>query len=420
MANNFQDLGISGKLEDILRNNGIRKPTPIQEEAIPQLLKGNDVIAQAQTGTGKTLAFMLPIMENIEEDNPNIQALIITPTRELAIQITNEVKKLITNNELSILAAYGGQDVEGQLKKLKRGVNIVIGTPGRLLDHIRRKSIDLGRLKYLVLDEADEMLNMGFLNDIEDILYSTPKSRQTMLFSATMPKQLRNLATKYMNRPVQIQVQGENITLDEIEQIVIETTDRRKQDDLCHILDKERPFMAIIFCRTKRRVKALNNDLRIRGYNSDEIHGDLSQAKRERVIKDFRDMKLQYLVATDVAARGLDIEGITHVFNYDIPEDAESYIHRIGRTGRAGQKGKAFTFVTSKDQYGLIAIEKKIKMSLETRNTTVGQRNHKKQKDNERKQKDYKNNNYKKSRNNKGKKDGEKSFKRNNKKGKRR
>ncbi|OZV12685.1 DEAD/DEAH box helicase [Tissierella sp. P1] len=367
MTNNFKILGISKELEKVLERDGITRPTPIQEQAIPQLLKGKDVIAQAHTGTGKTFAFMLPIMETIDITKPCIQALIIAPTRELAIQITNEAKKLTQAKNISILAVYGGQDVERQLRKLNKGVNIVIGTPGRLLDHMRRKSIDLGQVKMIVLDEADEMLNMGFLKDVEEIIYKTSKTRQTMLFSATMPKQLRSLAVRYMKEPVQIQIQSEKVTLDEIKQVVIETTDRGKQDALCSVIDEERPFMAIIFCRTKRRVKALNSDLRNRGYNSDEIHGDISQAKREKVINSFRDMKLQLLVATDVAARGLDIEGITHIFNYDIPEDAESYIHRIGRTGRAGETGKAFTFVTPRDQQDLIAIENKIRMNLKKR-----------------------------------------------------
>ena len=372
MTINFQTIGISRELENILEESRITEPTPIQEQAIPELLKGKDVIAQAQTGTGKTLAFMLPIMETIDASQPYIQALIITPTRELAIQITNEAKKLIPVKDINILAVYGGQDVEKQLKKLKRGVNIVIGTPGRLLDHIRRRSIDLSQLKMLVLDEADEMLNMGFLKDIENIIHETPKNRQTMLFSATMPNELRSLATRYMKEPVQIQIQGSNVTLDEIKQVVIETTDRGKQDALCKVIDEQRPFMAIIFCRTKRRVKTLNNDLRARGYNSDEIHGDLSQAKREKVMKSFRNMKIQLLIATDVAARGLDIEGITHIFNYDIPEDAESYIHRIGRTGRAGETGTAVTFVAPKDREALNTIEKNIRMSLKTRKIVIG------------------------------------------------
>lgn len=374
MTNKFQDIGISSDLENTLKKNRITEPTSVQEQAIPQILAGKDVIAQAHTGTGKTFAFMLPIMETIDSEKAFIQALIITPTRELAIQITNEANKLIGNKDINILAAYGGQDVERQLRKLKRGVHIVIGTPGRLLDHIRRGSIDLGQLKMLVLDEADEMLNMGFLNDIEDIIYKIPKQRQTMMFSATIPGQLHSLAKRYMKNPVQIKVQGENITLDQIKQLVIETTDREKQDALLKVIDEQRPFMAIIFCRTKRRVKDLNKSLREKGYNSDEIHGDLSQAKRERVMKSFRKMEIQLLVATDVAARGLDIDGVTHIFNYDIPEDVESYIHRIGRTGRAGEKGLAITFATPKDQQALLAIERKIQKTLSSKDFTKGGR----------------------------------------------
>ncbi|MCG4585757.1 DEAD/DEAH box helicase, partial [Anaerosalibacter bizertensis] len=272
-----------------------------------------------------------------------------------------------------------------QLRKLKRGIHIVIGTPGRLLDHIRRKSIDLSKLKMLVLDEADEMLNMGFLKDIESIIRETPKTRQTMLFSATMPKGLRSLATRYMREPSQVQIQGEKITLDEIKQIVVETTDRKKQDALCQVIDEERPFMAIIFCRTKRRVKTLNNALKQRGYNSDEIHGDLNQAKREKAMRAFRNAETQFLVATDVAARGLDIEGITHIFNYDIPEDAESYIHRIGRTGRAGKTGMAVTFIAPKDRQGLETIERKIRMTLKRKKIETEKR----KKDNNPKNKSY-------------------------------
>ena len=370
MANDFKSIGINSELENLLKKSGIIIPTPIQEQAIPQLLQGKDMIAQAYTGTGKTFAFMLPIMQNIDTSKPYIQSLIITPTRELAIQITEEAKKLAVIKDITILAAYGGQDVERQLKKLNNGVHMVIGTPGRILDHIRRGSLDLGHLSTLVLDEADEMLNMGFLADIEDIMYKTPKRRQTMLFSATMPGQLRDLATKYMKDPVQIQIQGENVTLDEIKQVVIETTDRGKLDALCNIIDQQHPFMAIIFCRTKTRVKSLNWDLRTRGYNSEEIHGDLSQSKREHVLKSFRKMEIQLLVATDVAARGLDIEGITHIFNYDIPREAESYIHRIGRTGRAGEKGMAFTFVTEKDADILRSIERKIAMNIKASKLT--------------------------------------------------
>lgn len=363
----FKELGIKEELVNLLSNNGIRKPTPIQERSIPKIMNGQDIIGEAQTGTGKTLAFLLPIMEGIDTSKNQIQGLIMAPTRELAIQITEEAKRLSGPLGINILAVYGGQDVFNQLRKLKNGVHLVIGTPGRVLDHIGRDSINLGHTKYLVLDEADVMLNMGFLNDMEDIISKTTKRRQTMLFSATIPKGLRNLARKYMKEPETIRVQADKVILDEIDQIVIKTTDRQKEEALISILQEENPFMAIVFCRTKRRVKALNNNLQEAGFITDEIHGDLSQAKRERVIKSFRKMEIPILVATDVLARGLDVEGITHIFNYDIPEDADSYIHRIGRTGRAGEKGKAYTFVTPKNQQDLTSIERKIQSTLKSK-----------------------------------------------------
>ena len=363
----FKELGIKNELVDLLSKSGIKTPTPIQEKSIPQILDGRDVIGEAQTGTGKTLAFLLPIMQGINVDKNEVQSLIMAPTRELAIQITQEAKRLSESFGINILAVYGGQDVFNQLRKLKNGVHLVIGTPGRLLDHMRRGSINLGYIKYLVLDEADVMLNMGFLNDMEDIISKTSNRRQTMLFSATIPKGLRNLAKKYMKTPETIRIEADNIILEEINQIVIKTTDRQKEETLIKILREENPFMAIIFCRTKRRVKTLNDHLQEEGFISDEIHGDLSQSKRERVLKSFRKMEIPLLVATDVAARGLDIEGITHIFNYDIPEDPDSYIHRIGRTGRAGEEGKAYTFVTPKNAEDLSSIEKKIQTTLKSK-----------------------------------------------------
>lgn len=364
MINNFLSFGISDELNKVLKQNGITEPTPVQVQAIPALMTGNDVMAQAQTGTGKTLAFMLPIMEKMNASNNFVQALIITPTRELALQITNEARKLAPAKGINILAAYGGQDVERQIKKLKGSVHMVIGTPGRLLDHLRRRSVDFSKLEYLVLDEADLMLDMGFLQDVEQIIRKTSSKRQTMLFSATLPKGIRVLASHYMKAPTQIHIQGRTITLDQIKQLVIETTDRGKQDALCSLLDEYKPFMAIIFCRTKRRASELNEVLQSRGYDSAELHGDLTQGKREKVMKAFRDLELPFLIATDVAARGLDIEGITHIFNYDIPADSESYIHRIGRTGRAGQTGFAITFITPKDVETLASIEKGIQITL--------------------------------------------------------
>ncbi len=364
MTKTFKQLGINSEMEESLKKNGILIPTPIQLQAIPALLEGRDVIAQAQTGTGKTLAFLLPILEKIDPNKKAIQALIITPTRELAIQITAEAKKLSGVKGINQLSVYGGQDVEQQIRKLKNGVHLVIGTPGRIIDHLKRETINFGKLDMLVLDEADQMLHMGFLGDIEAIVRQTPKRRQTMLFSATIRQDIKQLAGQYMRDPKSIAVESKTVTLETVEQIVVETTDRGKQDALFEALDKYNPFLAIIFCRTKRRVKMLNDALQKKGYNSDEIHGDLSQAKRERAMKNFKNAKLQYLVATDVAARGIDVVGITHIFNYDIPEDAESYIHRIGRTARAGKTGVAVTFVTPNNVEELNTIERKIKMNI--------------------------------------------------------
>ena len=371
MIKDFLSLGVDDKLVKILEGNGIKEPTPIQVEAIPKILKGKDIIGQAQTGTGKTLAFLLPMMEKIDSNKTHIQSLILTPTRELAIQITSEAKKLAAAKDINILAAYGGQDVISQVKKLKKHIHMVIATPGRLLDHIRRGTIDLRKISMFVLDEADQMLNMGFLNDVEDIMGVMSKNHQRLFFSATMPKEVKSLSSKYMKDPYNIHIKSNNITLDEIDQLVVETTDRGKQEALFKLIDEYNPFMAIIFCRTKRRVSALDGALKRNGYNSDEIHGDLSQAKRERVMKNFRRAKIQYLVATDVAARGIDVEGIPHVFNYDIPEDPESYIHRIGRTGRAGDRGVAVTFVTPKNYRELSDIEKIIKSKITRRKMTT-------------------------------------------------
>lgn len=265
---------------------------------------------------------------------------------------------LVQREDINVLAIYGGQDVAQQLRKLKGNTHIVVATPGRLLDHIRRETIDLSNLSTIVLDEADQMLYFGFLYDIEDILDETPGSKQTMLFSATMPKDIKKLAKRYMDEPQMIQVQSEEVTVNTIEQRVIETTDRAKPDALRFVMDRDQPFLAVIFCRTKVRASKLYDDLKGRGYNCAELHGDIPQAKRERVMKSFREAKIQYLIATDVAARGLDVDGVTHVFNFDIPEDVESYIHRIGRTGRAGGSGLAITFVAAKDEKHLEEIEK--------------------------------------------------------------
>ncbi|WP_263560882.1 DEAD/DEAH box helicase [Paenibacillus polymyxa] len=348
---NFTALGMEQHWVEALKEQGISAPTPVQQESIPLLMEGQDVIAEAHTGTGKTLAFLLPILQKLNLDKRHPQALVIAPTRELALQITEEAKCLAAAEpSLSLLAVYGGQDVERQLRKLKGGAQLIIGTPGRLLDHLRRGTLDLGGIKMLVLDEADQMLHMGFLNDVETILQEVPYRRQTMLFSATMPAGIRKLARVYMNEPVDVKVKSaSSVPVSQIRQVVVQTTDRGKQQALVDMLNTDRPYLAVIFCRTKRRASKLNEELQEMGFESGELHGDLSQNKREQVMKAFREAKLQLLVATDVAARGLDVEGVTHVFNYDMPQDAESYIHRIGRTGRAGGKGVAVTLATPRD-----------------------------------------------------------------------
>lgn len=364
VKSDFETIGVSAVLREALTAQGIQVPTPIQAMAIPEIAAGRDLVGEAQTGTGKTLAFLLPIFEKVDPNLPAVQALILTPTRELAIQITAEARKLAAFMPLHILAAYGGQDIQAQIKKLKGAAQIVIGTPGRLLDHLRRGTLHFDDLRVLVLDEADQMLHIGFQNEVEMILKRTPASRQTLCFSATMPAGVRKLTHKHLNDPVHVSVPAPTVTLKDIEQYVVETTDRQKRGDLFAVLKKERPFMGILFCRTKYRADALYAAMSQEGFSCELLHGDLTQAKREKVMKAFRKMDFQFLIATDVAARGLDIEGITHVFNYDVPADAESYIHRIGRTGRAGEKGRAFTFVAPKDKPEQRIIEEGIQLRL--------------------------------------------------------
>ncbi|PGL70405.1 DEAD/DEAH box helicase [Bacillus sp. AFS055030] len=361
--NKFSSLGLSEELTEYLTELGITEPTPIQEKAIPIVFEGKDLIGQAQTGTGKTFAFLFPILERINLELPHTQALVVAPTRELALQITAEAKRIVSE-DFGVLAVYGGQDVEQQARKLKSGAHLIIATPGRLLDHLRRGTINLDKVDFLVLDEADQMLHIGFLHEVEDIINQTPISRQTLLFSATMPDQIQSLAKRYMKKPEIIKVKAKRITLDEIEQLIIETTDRGKFNALLNQIKESEPFLAIIFCRTKRRANKLNEQLKGKGLLSEELHGDLTQGKREKVMKLFREAKIQYLVATDVAARGIDVEGVTHVFNYDIPLDTESYVHRIGRTGRAGDTGIAITFATPKDFQDMRIIEKELNLSI--------------------------------------------------------
>ena len=364
---NFKELGISENLLNVLKETGITEPTPIQVESIPVIKEGKDVIAEAQTGTGKTLAFLLPIFEKINLELDGVQCLIITPTRELAIQITDEANKLIKAKDVNVLAAYGGKDISSQIRKLKNSIHMIIATPGRLLDHISRNTVDLSSLKTLVIDEADQMLLMGFKKEIEDIIKVIPKTRQTLCFSATLDSDVKRLAYRYMKNPASISVEKKSVTLESIKQQVVETTDRGKQEALFSVLDQDRPFMAIIFCRTKVRVDALEEEMYKRGYNCEKLHSDILQSKREKIMKSFRNGDIQYLIATDVAARGLDISGVGHIYNYDIPESPESYIHRIGRTGRAGESGYTCLFVASKDIELLNNIEKAIGFKIERR-----------------------------------------------------
>ena len=364
---NFKDLGISEPLVQVLKKSGITTPTPIQEECIPLIKDYKDVIAQAQTGTGKTLAFLLPLFENISLDVFATQALIITPTRELALQITEEANQLANGKAINVLAAYGGRNIGSQLNKLKGTIHLIIATPGRLIDHIERGTIDLNKIKTVVIDEADQMLLMGFRNEVDQILRATPRNRQTLCFSATMAPNVKKLAYHYTYSPTMVTIEPKKVTIDTIRQEVIETTDRWKADTLCQVLEEDNPFLAIIFARTKRRADELFAKMKKRGFNVQVIHSDIAQNKRERILKSFRNADLQYLIATDVASRGLDISGVTHIYNYDVPETPEIYIHRIGRTGRAGEDGYTCMFVAPKDNLEFNMIERKLRRNLPKR-----------------------------------------------------
>ena len=353
---NFGEIELSRKVLQALREMGFEEPSPIQAQTIPLTLEGHDVIGQAQTGTGKTAAFGIPTVEKITEKIHKVQALILTPTRELAIQTAEELNKIGKFKRVRTLPIYGGQAIDRQIRALKRGVHIVVGTPGRLLDHLNRGTLDLETVHTLVLDEADEMLDMGFIDDIENIIRQIPDGRQTLLFSATMPAPIEKLSRRYMQHPKRITITKENLTVPLIDQLYYET--REKFEGLCRVLDVEETGKLIIFCRTKRAVDDLTASLDARGYSAGGLHGDLSQIQRDRVMKRFREGRIDILIATDVAARGIDIDDITHVINYDIPQDHESYVHRIGRTGRAGRKGVAMTFIEPKEYRQLRLIMK--------------------------------------------------------------
>jgi len=361
----FYKLGLEGDLVYALELQNILAPTPIQTLSIKHILNHKDVLAEAQTGTGKTLAFLLPLFQLVDEDKHHTQVLIITPTRELALQITKEARKLAEIRPLSILAAYGGQDVNAQLHKLKDGVQIIIGTPGRVLDHIRRGSIDLSMLTSLVIDEADQLFHIGFKKELKEIIKNTPKERQTLCFSATLSQRVGSFSNNYLIDPVSIVAPKKQVTLDNISQVLIETSNRKKMDDFEALLKHENPSKAIIFCRSRRGTQDLADEMAEKKYSVLSLHGGLTQAKREFNMNAFKNDDIKYLVATDVAARGLDIKGLSHVFNYNLPDDIENYIHRIGRTGRANKTGQSFILYTVKDKDRLEAIEKMIDMTIE-------------------------------------------------------
>src|SRR5919199_506835 len=354
----FQELGLSEPLLKAISDLGYEEPTPIQARTIQRVFEGADVIAQAQTGTGKTAAFALPIIQRLDRSVRQPQALILTPTRELAVQVAEAFQSYGKYEPVAILPVYGGQPIERQLRALERGVHVVVGTPGRVLDHIRRGTLKLNGVRSVVLDEADEMLDMGFIEDIEAILQETPPERQTMLFSATMPAPIANLARRYLKNPERISVEAEQLTVPQIRQVYYEVGGRDKFEVLARVIDYETPTSAIIFCRTKSAVDDLGQRLTARAYPAETLHGDLSQIQRDRVMGRFRSNQVEMLVATDVAARGLDIEHVSHVINYDIPLDPESYVHRIGRTGRAGRTGVAVTLVTPRERRLLRIIER--------------------------------------------------------------
>ena len=361
----FNELSVSEGLCAVLARMGIKAPTPVQAEAIPALRNGRDTIVQAQTGTGKTLAFLLPLYDKIKVQADNIQTLILTPTRELTLQIAKVAALLGKAEGVRSLAIYGGQDIERQKQKLGREPHVIIGTPGRILDHMRRRTINFATTNRIVLDEADEMLRRGFLEDVEQILSTMARDRQIMLFSATMPDKIKALAHRYMTDFQHVIIKTENITLDNIQQRIVDTVEDSKLDKLCELINEQNPYLAMVFCSTRGRVSQVAMALARRGYLADELHGELSQLQRTNVLRKFREAKLQILVTTDIAARGLDIEGVTHVFNYDMPRDTESYIHRIGRTGRAGQQGMAITFVNARQYSQLRRIEAGIKNHIQ-------------------------------------------------------
>ena len=361
----FSELGLSAKTLEAINKKGFEEPTEIQTLTIPVMLRDDtNIIAQAQTGTGKTAAFGLPLIEMIDASEYAVQALILTPTRELAIQVAEEINSLKGSKDIRTVPIYGGQSIDQQLRRLKRGVHIVVGTPGRVIDHLKRKTLKLGEIDHLILDEADEMLNMGFIDDMEKIMRYTNPVKRTLLFSATMPKKIKDLARKYMDGYEMIKGAAEQLTTNLTEQIYFEVRRSEKFEALCRIIDIEDNFYALVFCRTKSDVDSIASRLVDRGYDAAAIHGDISQAQREKTLSKFRDQKVRILIATDVAARGIDVINLTHVINYSLPQDPEYYVHRIGRTGRAGHEGTAITFITPSEYKQLMFIQRLAKTDI--------------------------------------------------------
>lgn len=355
----FEECELSDNIKRALKDYGYIEATPIQSESIPNILDGKDVIGQSQTGTGKTAAYSLPILNSIDKKSKKVQAIILCPTRELALQVVGEIRKFAKFEEnIKTVAVYGGESIERQIKALKGGAQIIVGTPGRVMDHMRRKTLKLQDIKKVVLDEADEMLNMGFEEDINTILSEIPETRQTILFSATMSKRILEIANKYLKDPYKIKIKAKELTVDKIEQMSIELKQAMKDETLTRLIDINKPKKAVVFCNTKRKVDDLIDMLKQKGYRAESLHGDIRQEQRERIMKKFKKGEFQLLVATDVVARGIDVDELELVVNYDVPQEEEYYVHRIGRTGRNGKVGKAYTFVVGKERVKLAGIEK--------------------------------------------------------------
>ena len=361
----FEEMCLDTRIMRAIAEMGFEQPSPIQAQSIPIAVEGKDMIGQARTGTGKTASFGIPMLQRINPKDKNLQAIVLCPTRELAIQSANEIRKLAKFlYGIKVLPIYGGQEISKQIRSLKGGVQIVIGTPGRVMDHLRRHTLKPQTVDIVVLDEADEMLNMGFREDIETILGQLPEERQTMLFSATMPKPILEIAKRYLHEPEIVKVIQKELTVPKIEQYYYEVNPRKKNEVLSRLLDMYDPSLSLVFCNTKRKVDELVADLKGRGYFAEGLHGDMKQSQRDRVMNGFRNGRTDILVATDVAARGIDVDDVEAVFNYDVPQDDEYYVHRIGRTGRAGREGRAFTLVVGKEIYKLKDIQRYCKTKI--------------------------------------------------------